>query len=56
MADGKNGDLVMLAPPYIITEDEIDEIVRLFTVALARAIEVSSRAQRGMANPNDSYR
>lgn len=32
-ADGTDGDLVMLAPPYIITEAEIDEIVERFAVA-----------------------
>ena len=34
-ADGTNGDLVVLAPPYIITEPEIDEIV----TRLQRALE-----------------
>ncbi len=33
-ADGVNGDLVVLAPPYIVTEAEIDEIVRRFGDAL----------------------
>lgn len=33
-ADGINGDLVVLAPPYIITEAEIDEIVTRFVKAL----------------------
>lgn len=33
-ADGVNGDLVMLAPPYSITEAEIDEIVSRFERAL----------------------
>jgi hypothetical protein len=33
-ADGTNGDLVMLAPPYIIAEAEIDEIVSRFRTAL----------------------
>ena len=33
-ADGTNGDLVMLAPPFIISEHEIDEIVERFTAAL----------------------
>jgi hypothetical protein len=26
-ADGTNGDLAMVAPPFIVNEDEIDEIV-----------------------------
>ena len=33
-ADGERGDLVMLAPPYVITEEEIREIVRRFAAAL----------------------
>jgi len=33
-ADGVNGDLVMLAPPFTISEAEIDEIVRRFRSAL----------------------
>ena len=37
-ADGTNGDLAMIAPPFIITEQEIDEIVARFTTALRRAL------------------
>src|SRR5207244_11007608 len=33
-ADGENGDLVMIAPPFIITEHEIGEIVQRFAAAL----------------------
>ena len=36
-ANGTDGDLVMLAPPYIITEDEIDEIVARLGTALAKS-------------------
>jgi adenosylmethionine-8-amino-7-oxononanoate aminotransferase len=36
-ADGTNGDLVMLAPPFIISEEEIRELVRRFSRALERA-------------------
>ena len=39
-ADGTNGDLVMVAPPFIITERELDELVERFTAAL----EVTVRA------------
>jgi len=38
-ADGRNGDLVMLAPPFIVTEDQIDEMVELLTRALHRAAD-----------------
>jgi adenosylmethionine-8-amino-7-oxononanoate aminotransferase len=37
-ADGTNGDLVMVAPPFIITEDEIDEIVTRLTKALKKTL------------------
>jgi len=33
-ADGTNGDAALIAPPFIITEDEIDEIVKRLTAAL----------------------
>ena len=38
-ADGVRGDLVMLAPPFIITDEQIDEIVAGF----GRALEVTVR-------------
>jgi adenosylmethionine-8-amino-7-oxononanoate aminotransferase len=38
-ADGENGDLVMLAPPFIIAENEIDEIVLRFELALTKTLE-----------------
>jgi len=38
-ADGVNGDLVMLAPPFIVTESQIDEIVSSLARALRRAAE-----------------
>ncbi|MGQ0702561.1 MAG: aminotransferase family protein [Gemmatimonadales bacterium] len=33
-ADGVNGDLALLAPPFVITEEEIDELVERFQEAL----------------------
>ncbi|MEP7346241.1 MAG: aspartate aminotransferase family protein [Gemmatimonadaceae bacterium] len=33
-ADGVNGDLVMIAPPFVIDRSEIEEIVRRFRTAL----------------------
>ena len=38
-ADGDNGDLVMIAPPFIITEGEIDTLVALFKKALEKTLE-----------------
>ena len=38
-ADGRSGDLVMLAPPFVVTEDQIDEMVELFAGALRNAAE-----------------
>jgi adenosylmethionine-8-amino-7-oxononanoate aminotransferase len=38
-ADGTNGDLAMLAPPFIVTEEQIEEIVSLFTRALRKAAD-----------------
>jgi adenosylmethionine-8-amino-7-oxononanoate aminotransferase len=37
-ADGVNGDLVVVAPPFIITEQEIDEIVTRFRAAHGAAL------------------
>lgn len=38
-ADGRNGDLVMLAPPFIVTEDQIDEMLELLTRAVRLAAD-----------------
>jgi hypothetical protein len=38
-ADGVNGDLAMVAPPFVITEREIDKIVDLFGGALRATVE-----------------
>jgi hypothetical protein len=37
-ADGTNGDHVLLAPPYTIGANEIEELVRRLDRALARAL------------------
>ena len=44
-ADGVNGDLVLVAPPFIITEGEIDEVVAL----LARALQDTLKAVKVVA-------
>jgi adenosylmethionine-8-amino-7-oxononanoate aminotransferase len=38
-ADNGNGDLVMLAPPFVITEEQIDELVSSLGRALTRVAE-----------------
>lgn len=38
-ADGESGDLVMLAPPFVITEAELDELVVRFKTALDKTVE-----------------
>ena len=38
-ADGTSGDLAMLAPPFIITEDEMDLVVERFGAALRATAE-----------------
>jgi len=37
--DGERGDVAILAPPYIATDEELDEIVRRFGVGLELALE-----------------
>ena len=37
-ADGTSGDAALIAPPFIVTEQEIDEIVRRFTAAFEKAV------------------
>ncbi|MBI3300302.1 MAG: aspartate aminotransferase family protein [Elusimicrobia bacterium] len=39
-ADGENGDLIMLAPPYIISETELDELV----LRLSDAVNTAARS------------
>jgi adenosylmethionine-8-amino-7-oxononanoate aminotransferase len=36
--DGRRGDHVLLAPPFVIAESEVDEIVDKLGVALDRAL------------------
>lgn len=38
-ADGENGDLAMIAPPFIMTETEISELVARFTTALEKTLD-----------------
>jgi adenosylmethionine-8-amino-7-oxononanoate aminotransferase len=41
-ANGTDGDLVMVAPPFVVTEEEIREIISRFTAALEK-VEVDAR-------------
>ena len=46
-ADGKRGDLLMIAPPFIVTEQEIDMIVdRLESALKAAASDDDTRVER----------
>jgi adenosylmethionine-8-amino-7-oxononanoate aminotransferase len=38
-ADGTNGDLAMLAPPFVVSHEEIDLIVQRFGEALRATVE-----------------
>jgi adenosylmethionine-8-amino-7-oxononanoate aminotransferase len=40
-ADGENGDLVMIAPPFTISEAELDELVARFAAALKKTASQS---------------
>jgi adenosylmethionine-8-amino-7-oxononanoate aminotransferase len=42
-ADGTNGDLVTVAPPFIVTEAQIDELVTKFETALQKTIAIVDR-------------
>ena len=37
-ADGTNGDLILLAPPFIVSDDELDQIVTRLRRAIAAAL------------------
>jgi adenosylmethionine-8-amino-7-oxononanoate aminotransferase len=39
--DGRRGDHVLLAPPFIVSEDELDEIVLRLRRALGRTLEIA---------------
>jgi adenosylmethionine-8-amino-7-oxononanoate aminotransferase len=41
--DREDGDLVLIGPPFIITESEISELVQRFRTALDTAIEATQR-------------
>ncbi len=43
-ADGENGDLLMIAPPFTIAKSEIEELVSRFAAALSKTLrEVSTK-------------
>src|SRR5438094_1219570 len=50
-ADGTNGDLVMVAPPFIITERELDALVERFTAALEATVRAVVSRQSTLEPP-----
>jgi adenosylmethionine-8-amino-7-oxononanoate aminotransferase len=46
-ADGIDGDTIVLAPPYVITEDEIDEMVTILAAAVAAVASQLGLGPRG---------
>lgn len=53
-ADGQNGDLVMLGPPLIISEAQIEEMVALLTEAVVEVLDEVAQEERQLlaAHPN----
>ncbi|HAM36870.1 MAG TPA: aspartate aminotransferase family protein [Elusimicrobia bacterium] len=45
-ADGENGDIAMIAPPFIISEAEIDSLVSLFKTALNSTLAKLAQTER----------
>jgi hypothetical protein len=45
-ADGVNGDLVTVAPPFIVTEADLDELVNRFGVALEKAVAATEKGMK----------
>ena len=37
--DGKKGDHLLLAPPFIITDEQVDEVVSKLTTSIEQALE-----------------
>ena len=42
-ADGRLGDHVLIAPPFIVTEDEIDELISRLETSLGDVFEEMGR-------------
>ncbi len=42
--DGRSGDHLLLAPPYIVSDDELEEIVERLALAIAAALAAAGRA------------
>ena len=46
-ADGRGGDLILIGPPFIITEDEISELMSRLRMALDATLErIRDRSRR----------
>ena len=47
--DGRHGDHVLLAPPFIVTDNELDEIVGRLSAALDAALAPVRQPKRAIA-------
>ncbi|MDP2968110.1 MAG: hypothetical protein Q8P64_02735, partial [Deltaproteobacteria bacterium] len=51
--DGVNGDMVMVGPPLIIEENQIDEIIELLKKTFIQILESGLRLPAGQAGKAD---
>ncbi len=42
--DGRRGDHLLLAPPFIVTDDQLEQIVERLDQAIGAAVETALRA------------
>jgi adenosylmethionine-8-amino-7-oxononanoate aminotransferase len=45
-AEGDRGDIIMLAPPFIVTDTELDELTQRFSAALESTLNLTSPSVR----------
>jgi adenosylmethionine-8-amino-7-oxononanoate aminotransferase len=43
MADGTNGDAIVLGPPFVITDDELERVAEVLDAAIGAAIPAAAR-------------
>jgi adenosylmethionine-8-amino-7-oxononanoate aminotransferase len=49
--EGKRGDIAMLAPPFIVTDDELDELIRRFSSALEAVLGSARPSEQRVPTP-----